>query len=674
MISVSKGFPQDKKITYSGMLWLLAAQIIVMLPLLFHLPIWLLPVLVFSAIWRIRVMQGHLQQPGIVVKIIIAILGLAGLKLSGIPLVSLDMTASILMLGFAYKSLEVIQRRDGMVVILTGFILIGVLFLYSQSILTTLYSVLSLAVLTSAMIAIQQTKSTEILPNLRLASLMLALCLPLMILFFLFAPRFQPFWTVPTSGGHAKTGISDSMTPGDIAKLSQSDALVFSVKFLGERPKQNELYWRGLVLQHFDGATWTQFGPDINADTAKIKSQSDEKTMLGQLQKKGDEIKYEVIYQSTSQPWLFALTPVVDIMGDAIFGNDFRIIAPQDIIEPMLLRLKSFPDSVRELELSASARALALQLPEGGNQQSRLLAKKLLLTSANKQEYIEKVLNRFREQQYFYTLRPPLLSKRDSIDDFLIESKRGFCAHYAGSFVYMMRAAGIPARVVSGYQGGEWNEGGNFLSVKQFDAHAWTEVWLEGQGWVRHDPTAMVAPQRIERNLEAAVEEEGSFLEDQMISLNKIKWLKRFRKQMDSMQYAWRRFVLGYDKESQQNFLKQLLGEITIQKTAMFVGGVFGGIILLWVMFLGLARKRNNEAIEHQLYRRFCDLLEKKGIKRELSQTPESFSKLASAQLPDFAEQIRSFSQSYSKLCYAVDSNEEKQTQLEQMRKILKAF
>ena len=503
---------------------------------------------------------------------------------------------------------------------------------------------------------------------------MLALCLPLMVLFFLFAPRFQPFWTVPVSGGQAKTGISDSMTPGDIAKLSQSDELAFSVKFLGKRPKQNQLYWRGLVLQHFDGATWTQFDPDLDAEAAKIKSHSDEKTMLSQLQKKGDEIKYEVIYQNTSQPWLFALTPVVDIMGDAIFSNDFRIISRADILEPMLLRLLSFPDSVREIVLSESARELALQLPVDGNQQSRILAKKLLFASTSKQEYIDKVLNRFREQEYFYTLRPPLLSKNDSIDDFLLESKRGFCAHYAGSFVFMMRSAGIPARVVSGYQGGEWNEGGKFLSVKQFDAHAWTEVWLEGQGWIRHDPTAMVAPQRIERNLEAAMEDEGSFLEGQMISLNKIKWLKSFRKQMDSMQYAWRRFVLGYDKESQQNFLKKLLGEITIQKTAMFVGGVFGGIILLWVMFLGLARKRNNEAIEHQLYRRFCDLLEKKGIKRELSQTPESFSNLASTQLPDFAEQIRSFHRSYSKLCYAVDSNEEKQTQLEQMRKILKAF
>ena len=234
-----KGFPQDKLITYSGMLWLLAAQIVVMLPLIFYLPMWLLPILIFSAGWRIRVMQGKVEQPGLVVKIILGILGILALKLSGLPLVSLEMTASLLMLGFAYKSLEVIHRRDGMVVVLTGYMLVGVLFLYSQSILIALYSFLSVTVLTGALIAIQQTGKqtanqnlhTAILSNLRLASGMLALCLPLMLMFFLFAPRLPPFWTVPSAGGQAKTGVSDSMSPGDIAKLSQSDELAFSVNF-----------------------------------------------------------------------------------------------------------------------------------------------------------------------------------------------------------------------------------------------------------------------------------------------------------------------------------------------------------------------------------------------------------------------------------------------------------
>ncbi len=665
------------------MLWLLAAQIVVMLPFLFYLPVWLFPILFFSAGWRIRVMLGKAQQPGIIVKIILGILGLAALKLSGIPIVSLEMTASFLMLGFAYKSLEVIERRDGMVVVLTGFILIGVLFLYSQSILVALYSCISVLVLTGAMIAIQQSgkqnlsqntrskQSSAIFANLRLSSSMLLLCLPLMILFFLFAPRFQPFWTVPTAGGHAKTGITDSMSPGDIAKLSQSDELAFSVSFEGKRPKQNELYWRGLVLQYFDGKTWTQNDPDSPP------------TMLGNgdfalsskrlaITKQGEPINYKTIYQKTGQAWMFALNPVVDIQGPAVFAPNFRIMAKQEIIEPVLVKFSSYPDSQKELELDPATRLINLQLPEGGNTKSRLLAEQLLASSASNQEYIQRVMNRFREQQYFYTLRPPLLGDADTIDGFLIDSQKGFCAHYAGSFVFMMRAAGIPARVVSGYQGGEWNEKGQFLAVHQFDAHAWTEVWLEGQGWQRFDPTAMVAPQRIEQNLEAAMQQEGSFLEGQVLSLNKMKWLNGLRQQLDLLQYSWQRFVLNFDSTTQQNFLKNMFGEMSIQKTMLIVGGFFAAIILLWVGFLGLAKKRNIEAPEHQLYRRFCDLLAKKGIEREIAQTPEAFSQLAATKLPDFAEAIREFTRNYSALCYNPMATAEPHRYLDKMKSVLK--
>jgi len=680
----TKGFPQDRLITYSGILWLLAAQIVVMLPFLFYLPVWLFPILFFSAGWRIRVMLGKAQQPGIVVKIIMGILGLAALKLSGIPIVSLEMTASLLMLGFAYKSLEVIERRDGMVVVLTGFILIGVLFLYSQSILIALYSFVSVMVLTGAMIAIQQSgkqntnknsrhnNRSKILSNLSLSSSMLLLCLPLMILFFLFAPRFQPFWTVPSAGGLAKTGISDSMSPGDIANLSQSDGLAFTVNFEGKRPKQRDLYWRGLVLQHFDGITWTSENPETPARLLRRKSSSVLASNKPNIEQQGEAINYSIIYQKTGQPWMFALNPVVKIQGEAILAPDFRVIAKRDIIEPVLVKLSSYLDSIKELELDEATRIANLQLPEDGNPKSRLMAEQLFASSASKQEYIQRVMNRFREQQYFYTLRPPLLGKDDTIDGFLIDSQRGFCAHYAGSFVFMMRAAGIPARVVAGYQGGEWNKKGQFLAVHQFDAHAWTEVWLEGEGWQRFDPTAMVAPQRIEQSLQAAMQEEGSFLEGKILSLNKMKWLNGLRQQLNSLQYGWQRFVINFDSETQQNFLKNLFGEMSIRKTMLIVGGFFGGIILLWVGFLGLAKKRNVEAPEHKLYRLFCALLEKKGIKREIAQTPESFSQFAAVQLPDFAESIRDFTHSYATLCYNPAAAAEQHVYLDKMKSVLK--
>ena len=672
----NEGYAHDTQITYSGMMWLLAAQLVVMAPLVFFLPIWLLPVLIFSAGWRIRVMQGHREQPSKVLKTIIALLGLVALGASGMKPVSLDMMASLLMLGFAYKALEVIQKRDAMVVILTGFLLIGVLFLYSQSMLIALYGVFALSVLTGALIAIQQSKSYAILPNLKLSSLMLLLCLPLMLMFFIFSPRFAPLWTVPLSGGHAKTGISDSMTPGDIANLSQSDELAFTVTFLGERPKQNELYWRGLVMQNFDGKTWTQFSEKLEPSASRKRLHINESALRNKLVKKGYGRAYEVIYEKTARPWLFALAPVVAIEGDAIYGSDFTLMSPIDIFEPKMLTLTSYPEALREIELPEITRELSLQLPAGSdndnNPKSYALAKRLLSSSSSKQDYVHKVMNRFSQQDYYYTLRPKTLGDTNTIDEFLIKNKKGFCAHYAGSFVFMMRAAGIPARVVTGYQGGKWNQQGKFLSVHQYDAHAWAEVWLENKGWVRFDPTSMVAPNRIEKNLEEAVGAEGSFLENQMFSMAKYSWLNSIKNKMDSVQYSWRRFVIGYDRDSQSELLKRLFGELTLQKIAMIVGGFFLGIIAFWALLLGLGKKQTHEAMEHQLYRRFCKRLGKLGVNRKPSQTPEAFSLFASAQLPQLATEINTFSKLYSDVCYDPSSQNNLQGNLRALKNLLK--
>jgi len=665
-----KGFPQDNKVTYAAMLWLLAAQLVVMAPLAFYLPIWILPVLFVSAAWRIRVMKGHMDQPGILIKLFVAVLGIAALSVSGLKLVSLDMMASLLMLGFAYKTLEVVQRRDAIVVLLTGFLLIGVSFLYSQSIFSAFYGVFALIVLAGAMIAIQQSKSHSIASTLRSSAFMVLLCLPLMLVFFIFSPRFSPLWTIPLEASQGKTGITDSMTPGDIAKLSKSDELAFTATFQGELPKQSDLYWRGIVLQYFNGKTWTPYKNKLDFNQIKDRLRTSRTELRNTLVKKGYGKKYEVIYEKTGQPWLFSLSPVVDIRGDAFFATDYSIIAERNIVEPTMLSIVSYPETLREVELPEEIRQLALQLPPQGNLKSRALAKKLLRESASKQDYIKTVLGRYTQQKYYYTLRPPVLGDEDTIDRFLFESKRGFCAHYAGSFVFMMRAAGIPARIITGYQGGSWNAKGGFFAIRQYDAHAWTEVWLENQGWVRFDPTARVAPDRIEKNLEEAVKKEGSFLEGKIFSMSKYKWLSSLKNKLDSTQYAWRRFVLGYDSETQQGFLKRLFGEITVYKIALIVGGFFMVIILFWGMFLGLGRKTEKEAQEHQLYRRFCDLLANKGVNRALSQTPDAFSQYAAQQLPQLAGEIHSFSRLYSELCY----NPEKQKNSQQSIKTLKVL
>ncbi|MCH9696571.1 MAG: DUF3488 and transglutaminase-like domain-containing protein [Gammaproteobacteria bacterium] len=665
-----KGFPQDKQITYAGMLWLLAAQLSVMSPLAFYLPVWLIPVLLISAAWRIRVMKGRTEQPGIVVIGALGFCGIAGLLASGIALVSLDMMASLLMLGFAYKAIEVIQRRDGIVVVLTGYLLVGVLFLYSQSILTAMYGVFAMTMLSGALIAIQQSAQQSIGSNLKLSAIMLLLCLPLMLVLFVFAPRFAPLWTLPLHSNHARTGISDQMTPGDIANLSQSEGLAFSVKFNRARPDQNQLYWRGMVLNYFDGNTWSQFQEELDPDVEKKTLQTSFSNIADRLDKRGEGIEYDIIYEASGQSWLFALAPVVSLQGEALYGRNFNIIAKHDVREPMMLKLISYPDSRRDVALADMLHQQALQLPPDGNAASRELAVRLFKTSSSPQDFIDSILNRYRQDAFYYTLRPPLLDPQHSIDDFLLNSKKGFCAHYAGSFVFLMRAAGIPARVVIGYQGGEWNNNGEFLAVHHYDAHAWAEVLLKNRGWVRIDPTSMVAPQRVEQNLQAAVQEEGSFLEAKIFSMTRNQWLNGVRKQLDSVQYRWRRYVLGYDTRQQAAFLKRLLGEVSVGHIAIVVGTLFTVIILIWGIVLGLFRKQPREAIEHRLYRRFCQILQKKGIKRLPSQTPQQFCRIATAQLPAFNQDITKFTETYSTLCYQPDRVSYQQ-QIDIMKRLL---
>lgn len=676
---LDKDYQLSRQVTYRGMIWLLAAQLAVMLPFAFYLPIWLIPVMLASTYWRIRVIKGHSAQPGLTTRMLVVALGGLGVLISGMPLVSLDAMVSFLLLGFAFKSLEVISQRDALVVIFIGYFLVAIQFLFNQSILAGAYGALSMIVLTGALIANQQSPAQQLSQNatrssLKMASFMLIQCLPLMILVFVFMPRFPPLWSIPSFDTQAKTGMTDRMSPGDIADLSKSDELAFRVSFKGRKPTSDEMYWRGLVLNHFDGKTWQQFDEQYDSRELRLRLAYSQPWQLSQVAITGEPIEYETLYEKTGRPWLFSLTPTVAAEGDLRLFGDYRVMANRDIQAPLLVKAVAYPDAKRDLSLTKSARRAALQLPASGDPRTRALARELRDSVGSEQEYVELVSKRFTDLSYFYTLHPTLLGDTDTIDAFLFDTMRGFCAHYAGSFVFMMRAVGIPARVVVGYLGGKWNQNGDYLSVHQFDAHAWTEVWLEGEGWRRVDPTAMVAPTRVEGGLEAALQYEGSFLEDQLFSAHKMKWLDGIRQKLDSIQYGWRRWVLGYDGDSQANLLKSILDKMSSVPLAVLVGGLFAGIFLLWFVLLGMMNRRNYEAYEHQLYRRFCKRLAKLGIEREARQTPSEFSALASKKLPEKAEAIQAFTDCYQQLCYVPRGTGKSDHTVREMKRLLRVL
>ncbi|RVU84440.1 DUF3488 domain-containing protein [Leucothrix sargassi] len=658
------------------MIWLLAAQLVVMLPFVFFLPPWLIPVMLVATFWRIRVIKGHAAQPKLLLNLFILTLGILGVWASGMRLLSLDAMVSFLLLGFAFKSLEVIRQRDALVVVFIGYFLVAVGFLFSQTILAGAYGVIALIILTAALIANQQSSAQQLSQNatrsnLSLSALMLLQCLPLMVLVFVFMPRFSPLWVIPSFESQAKTGVTDQVTPGDIANLAKSDELAFRVSFKGELPPANERYWRGLVLNNFDGKSWQQLEHQYEGFELGMYYRQHMPWSQSSLSDRGEPLEYDVIYEKTGQPWLFTLTPSVTSDDQAVQLGDYRVMAKHDVVTPFLLNAKAYPDAKRDLNLNEHTRRLALRLPHKGDEQTRAAAKQWRAEATSDEDYVNKVMKRFTEQAYFYTLKPPLLGNSNTIDKFLFESQRGFCVHYAGSFVYLMRAAGIPARMVVGYQGGEWNEEGKYLSVRQYDAHAWTEVWLKGQGWKRYDPTAMVAPSRVEGGLEEALAHEGTFLEGQLFSLQKFEWMDGIRKKMDSIQYGWRRWVLGYDGDTQANLLQTILNKMSSIPLAALVGALFIGIFLFWFVMLGLLKRQRYEAYEHQLYRTFCKRLAKHGIIREQQQTPSEFAVIASSQWPEKSDTIRSFSLMYQQICY-VDSTDQGHDQLfKKMRQLL---
>lgn len=663
-------------ITYTGMIWLLAAQLVVMLPFTSCLPPWLIVVMIFAAGWRLRVLAGKATQPNTLIKAGLLLIGIAAVFLSGLRLPSLEAMSSLLLLGFAFKAVEAVKRRDALVVIFTGYFLVALNFVYTQSIIAGLYGTLALIVLTGALVGVQQTIE-EFTPvqqvrfNFWVAGQILLQCLPLMVVIFILAPRFQPFWTLPmpTEQNHSR-GISDKMAPGDIEKLSQTDDLAFRVTFKGERPTQSQLYWQGIVLNHFDGHEWRQFAEEQDTEQLKWAIKQDYRYNPQNLKIQGLSYEYEAVYEPSRQPWLFTLSPTTEVQGDVLRAADYRVMARQPLQSSMLIRATSRPESIRDLALSPKLQALALQLPVQGDMRSRALAKRLYTEAGDERAYIQNVLNRFKEQAFFYTLHPPLLGEKDTIDGFLFDSKQGFCSHYAGSFVFLMRAVGIPARVVIGYQGGEWNEQGNYLAVHQFDAHAWTEVWLAGQGWLRIDPTSMVAPERTEKGLEAALKKEGSFLEQSVFSSRKFAWLNSLRKQIDSMEFGWQRWVLSYDSDTQYQFLSKILGELSFTKLALFALSLFACLVLIWMVWLGLTRKTNVEAVEHRLYRRFTERLSKRGFERHLDQTPSEYAHLTAQALPTQAEQILAFTNVYETLCYASEAGQ-RSSLLKELRRLL---
>jgi len=628
----------------TSLLRLLAVLTLVLSAHLPTLPLWE-AVLVCAGIgWRALAALRQWELPRAWMRTVIAALVFVGVYASYGRINGQQPGTALLVAMAVMKLLEMRSRRDVMVTVFLMYFILLTHFLHSQEIWTAGYLLGCAVAITALLVDVNHPgRSLSLKRTLELGGRMVLLSIPLTLVFFVLFPRIPgPLWGLPTdagSGGASLSGMSDEMAPGDISNLILSERTAFRARFLDRVPPPRDRYWRGPVFDRFDGRAWkaSALSQGIRKPDAQLLS---------------PVISYEVIMEPHRGPWLFALdlpSPGV-LPAKSFIASEYQLMQGKDVRESQLYTLLSHTRYVLQPELPHMVARVNLSLPRDFNPRARELAEQLKAEHPDPQAIVQAVLQKFRQEEFVYTLRPPPLG-RDSVDDFLFKTRRGFCEHYSSSFTFLMRAAGIPARVVTGYQGGELNEVGNYYVVRDADAHAWSEVWLEGRGWVRIDPTAAVAPNRIERGLaEALGVEEGlpGYLDRAGLDSLRI----RLQAQWDWLDAQWNRWVLGYGPELQQEFLQrfgindwsQMIIALTV--IASTILGVIG------LMLLRQFAPARNEDVALRLWHRAQRKLLRAGIAQRPSEGARDFAERVALEHPELAQPLRRAAQAYQQLRY----------------------
>lgn len=599
-----------------------------------HLPVWVSVLCGMLLAWRAYLTHNHKPLPPHNLLILLTIACIGAVVVEFQTVFGREVGVTLLALLSTLKLMELRTNRDVMTLIFLAFFVVITNFFYSQTIPTALYMLLTLLAVIATWLHIQ-------MPNVagqvrwKLAGTLLLKAVPLTLIVFVLFPRVQgPLWGLPQDA-HVSSGLSDTMSPGSLSKLSLSDAVAFRVNYVSQVPPRDQMYWRGPVLWEFDGRTWI---PGHNAFPFAPKF-----TELGQ------SIDYRVTLEPHNKAWLFALDMPNQISATATLSDDFQLLNKEPVTSRLRYNARStlrYHANVMELDQQLRR---GVRLPNGFNPEARALAESWRAQQMNDREVVAFALRYFNQQGFSYTLEPPLLGKH-SVDDFLFNSKQGFCEHYASAFVFLMRAAHIPARVVTGYLGGELNTVGNYYIVRQSDAHAWAEVWLAGQGWVRVDPTAAIAPERVQKNLAQSVQNNAAM---PFMARNPPQWLSNLRFNWDAAANQWNQWVLGYDTERQFDFLTRLgMEEVTWQKMASSMG--LGVALLIGVFMLLMMRHlfvRSDDKI-HAHWLKLSQKFAQIGLARADHENASDYAQRIALARPEFAASLRAIAHRYNRLRY----------------------
>jgi transglutaminase-like putative cysteine protease len=599
-------------------LLLLAACILVLAPHAGHVPWWTTLACMALLAWRGWITFRGNRMPPRWILVPAAVLAVAGVYATYKTFLGREAGVMMLVLLLAFKLLEMRAKRDLFVVSFLSFFLMLTNFFYSQTIGTAVMMVAAVVMMLTAQLSFQYTGVAPTLKR-RLVSgtLIVALAVPLTLVIFILFPRVQgPLWSLPGDAQAGSSGLSDSMTPGSIYNLAQSGEIAFRAKFIDPVPPNSALYWRGPVLGNYDGRTWTRM-PQTNFSRPVV------------VRPRAAPVHYQVTMEPNGRHWLFALE--LPQAAPQLTGNSSRITSDLQILTryPISQRVRYDAASYVDFDLqpneSPDVLRAWLKLPPGYNPNTLAFAARLRTRYGSNIEMVNAVLRFFREEKFSYTLEPPPLGQH-SVDDFLFSTRAGFCEHYASAFVVLMRALGIPARVVTGYQGGEMNAVDGFMTVRQSDAHAWAEVWIENRGWIRIDPTAAVAPDRIQKNLTSAI---PSTVLGGLVTLDgsQNSWgskLRGLRQNWDAVTNAWNQWVLDYTPDRQRNFIRSIGFDNADWGTLTAL--MFGiGATVMAIIAVPLIRNRQKINPVDKIYLALCRQMARHGYARAIHEGPRAY-------------------------------------------------
>jgi len=639
--STKKGRHPRKEAVKGTLPLLVAALAAGLLPHMSHLNPWI-PVWCFG-FWGYAALSEPKgwPLPRTLSRMCLTFLGFAGVFVTSNGVIDNTFGAGLLCVMAGLKTLEVRRERDLFISIFIAYFMVVSSLFFSASLIMTVYMVAAMIHITAILLRIN-CPGVSIKEAFKISGAITGKAIPLTLVLFFFFPRIEGNLFGISASQRATSGFSHTLSPGSVSRMVKSNAPVFRVTFDGAIPPSDQRYFRGIVFQAFDGKTWrakTQPPPGAFIETAAAP------------------ISYEIMVETKNTDRLFPLDLPIHVPNATEIRADYTLKKTRG-------GLKEAPYRFRSATSYTTGpfnpwESVFTKLPAGGNPQSRRLARRWRAQSTEAKQVVKKALAYLGTNGFLYTLKPPLLSG-ERVDRFLFETRRGFCEHYASAFVYLMRAAGIPARIVGGYLGGTVNPLGDYLIVRQADAHAWTEVWLKGKGWVRVDPTSVVAPERVERGAGFGLpdaDRPSFFIGDGASFL--ARGVKRLQLGWDAVNYHWDIRVIGYSGTLQDVFLHKLgisarsgKGWLTATAWVLSLCAVIFG--LAWLILERRSRTQTPPA--RASWERFQIKLKKQGITRHAATGPLDFLDHIKIHYPHLYPEARSITRLYVAITYGRDA------------------